>query len=55
MKFFKTLSLAGLLGASANATFAAINCGEGKVPSYQTRLCIEPKYIEGCLAYANEN
>ena len=40
MKFFKTLSLAGLLGASVNATFAAIDCGEGKVPSFETRMCI---------------
>ena len=33
MKFFKTLSLIGLIGGYASATFTAIDCGEGKVPS----------------------
>ena len=55
MKFFKSLPLVGLLGASANSMFAAIDCGEGKVPSSESRMCIEPNYIEGCLSYASEN
>ena len=40
--------MVGLLTVSASATFAAIECGEGRVPDYETKLCIEPDYIEGC-------
>lgn len=55
MKFFKVLPVVGLFGVSVNSLFAAIECGEGKMPSAETRMCIEPNYIEGCLAYTNQN
>ena len=58
MKFFCIALALGLavsqVQAFAQVRFAAPACGEGMVPSIHNGICIEPNYIEGCLAYENE-
>ena len=48
MKFAAALIFCGLTFSSTTA----LNCSEGEVPD-QNRICVEPKYIEGCLKYAS--
>jgi len=28
---------------------------QGEVPNWKDKVCIKPKYIEGCFSYANPN
>ena len=45
MKFLNIALLASVLGIGSSTTSPVFQCGEGKVPSHELGICIEPEYI----------
>ena len=55
MKFLTFVSFFGLAFYHGDAKLPLFDCGEGKVPSSELSVCIEPDYVEGCESYLNES